>query len=54
MVDRTSVNIVYLFIINIVLGLIVHIYGMLIALGSALMSLRTRNVHVDNSDMPCQ
>ena len=45
------VNIVDLFISKIVLGLVVHIYGMLIALGSASMSLRTRNVHVANSDM---
>ena len=48
------VNIVDLFISKIVLGLVVHIYGMLIALGSASMSLRTRNVHVANSDMQSQ
>ena len=42
----TTVNIVDLFISKIVIGLVVHIYGMLIALGSASMSLRTRNVHV--------
>ena len=47
-----NVNIVDLFISKIVLGLVVHIYGMLIAL--AAMSLRTRNVHVANSDMPSQ
>ena len=48
------VNIVDLFISKIVLGLVVHIYGMLIALGSASMSLRTRNVHVANIDMRSQ
>ena len=50
----TTVNIVDLFISKIVLGLVLHIYGMLIALGSAAMSFRTRNVHVANSDMPSQ
>ena len=49
-----TVNIVDLFISKIVLGLVVHIYGMLIALGSASMSLRTRNVHVSNGDMLSQ
>ena len=50
----TTVNIVDLFIRNIVLGLVVHIYGMLIALGLAEIYLSNRNVHVANIDMPSQ
>ena len=48
MVIVLSVNIVDLFISKIVLGLVVYIYGMLIALGSAEVSLRTCDVHVSN------
>ena len=43
-----GVNIVDLFISKIVLCLFVYIYGMLIALESAAMTLSTRDLHVAN------